>query len=104
MKKTLGLALGSGGSRGVAHIGFLKALEEVGVRPDYITGTSMGAVVGAGYAAGLTVEEMKEAVFRPTSTARSTMCSSKLRSISYLIYILRRECRPRHSAVSQKAL
>lgn len=63
MKKTLGLALGSGGSRGVAHIGFLKALEEVGVHPDYITGTSMGAVVGAGYAAGLTVEEMKEAVF-----------------------------------------
>ena len=62
MKKTLGLALGSGGSRGVAHIGFLKALEEVGVHPDYITGTSMGAVVGAGYAAGLTVEEMKEEV------------------------------------------
>ncbi len=63
MKKTLGLALGSGGSRGVAHIGFLRGLEEVGVKPDFITGTSMGAVVGAGYAAGLTVEEMKEAVF-----------------------------------------
>lgn len=63
MKKTLGLALGSGGSRGVAHIGFLRALEEVGVKPDFITGTSMGAVVGAAYAAGLTVEKMKEAVF-----------------------------------------
>lgn len=63
MKKTLGLALGSGGSRGVAHIGFLKALEEVGVKPDYITGSSMGAVVGAAYAAGLTVEQMKEAVY-----------------------------------------
>ena len=63
MKKTLGLALGSGGSRGVAHIGFLRALEEVGVKPDFITGTSMGAVVGAAYAAGLTVEEMKEATF-----------------------------------------
>ncbi len=61
MKKTLGLALGSGGSRGVAHIGFLRGLEEVGVKPDFITGTSMGAVVGAGYAAGLTVEKMKEA-------------------------------------------
>jgi NTE family protein len=63
LKKTLGLALGSGGSRGVAHIGFLKALEEVGVKPDYITGSSMGAVVGAAYAAGLTVEQMKEAVY-----------------------------------------
>ena len=63
MKKTLGLALGSGGSRGVAHIGFLRALEEVGVKPDFITGSSMGAVVGAAYAAGLTVEEIKEAVF-----------------------------------------
>lgn len=57
------MALGSGGSRGVAHIGFLKALEEVGVKPDYITGSSMGAVVGAAYAAGLTVEQMKEAVY-----------------------------------------
>ena len=63
MKKTLGLALGSGGSRGVAHIGFLKALEEVGVKPDYITGSSMGAVVGAAYSAGMTVEQMKEAAF-----------------------------------------
>ena len=63
MKKTLGLALGAGGSRGVAHIGFLRALEEVGVKPDFITGTSMGAVVGAAYSAGLSVEQMKEAVF-----------------------------------------
>lgn len=63
MKKTLGLALGSGGSRGVAHIGFLRALEEVGVKPDFITGSSMGAVVGAAYSAGLTIEEMKEAAF-----------------------------------------
>ena len=38
MSKTLGLALGSGGSRGVAHVGFLLALEEDGVRPDYISG------------------------------------------------------------------
>ena len=63
MKKTLGLALGSGGSRGVAHIGFLRALEEAGVKPDFITGTSMGAVVGAAYARGLTTEEMKNAVY-----------------------------------------
>lgn len=63
MNKKLGLALGSGGSRGVAHIGFLQALEEVGVTPDYITGISMGAVVGAAYASGMTIEQMKEAVY-----------------------------------------
>ena len=61
-KKTLGFALGSGGSRGVAHIGFLKAMEEAKLKPDFITGCSMGAVVGAGYAAGLTTEEMYKAV------------------------------------------
>ncbi|MDE6690986.1 MAG: patatin-like phospholipase family protein [Clostridia bacterium] len=58
MSKKIGLALGSGGARGVAHLGVIKALEEEGIRPDYITGCSMGSVVGAGYSMGLTVEEM----------------------------------------------
>ena len=62
MRKKLGLALGSGGSRGVAHIGFLKALEENGVKPDLIAGTSMGSVVGAAYASGLSPDDMHEAV------------------------------------------
>ena len=60
--KKLGLALGAGGSRGVAHIGFLKALEEAGIKPDYICGCSMGSVVGAAYASGLSPEEMWKAV------------------------------------------
>ena len=62
MGKTLGLALGSGGSRGVAHVGFLEALEEEGIKPDYIAGCSMGAVVGGCYASGMSVAEMKEVV------------------------------------------
>ncbi|MCM1438178.1 MAG: patatin-like phospholipase family protein [Roseburia sp.] len=62
MSKKIGLALGSGGARGVAHLGVLKALEEEGIRPDYITGCSMGSVVGAGYAEGLSVEEMYDVV------------------------------------------
>lgn len=62
--KTLGLALGAGGSRGVAHIGFLKALEEADVKPDYIVGSSMGSVVGGAYAAGVSLDLMKEAVFK----------------------------------------
>lgn len=64
MSKKIGLALGSGGSRGVAHLGVLKALEEEGIRPDYIAGCSMGSVVGAGYASGLTVEEMFKIVLK----------------------------------------
>lgn len=62
MSKTLGLALGSGGARGVAHVGFLQALEEEGIKPDYIAGCSMGAVVGGCYASGMTVEEMRDIV------------------------------------------
>jgi NTE family protein len=45
----IGLALGSGAARGWAHIGVLRALEEIGVRPDVISGTSVGALVGAAY-------------------------------------------------------
>ena len=59
MSKTLGLALGAGGTRGIAHIGFLKALEEAKIRPDYIAGSSMGSVVGACYAKGISCDEMK---------------------------------------------
>ena len=60
--KKLGIALGAGGSRGVAHVGFLQALEEEGIKPDYITGSSMGAIVGAAYAAGMSAEEIKTVV------------------------------------------
>lgn len=62
MSKKLGLALGSGGARGAAHLGLLQALEEKGIKPSFISGCSMGAVVGAGYASGLSVEELLSAV------------------------------------------
>ena len=48
----VGLALGSGSARGWAHIGVIRALEKAGVRPDIVCGTSIGALVGAAYAAG----------------------------------------------------
>lgn len=48
----VGLALGSGSARGWAHIGVIHALEEAGIRPDLVCGTSIGALVGAAYAAG----------------------------------------------------
>ena len=57
--KKLGLALGSGGARGSAHVGVLRVLEEDGIRPDVIAGTSMGAEVGGAYAAGVGVDELE---------------------------------------------
>jgi len=54
----LGLALGGGGARGAAHIGVLMELERLGIKPDLITGTSIGGMVGALAATGLTTEEM----------------------------------------------
>ena len=59
-KKKLGFALGAGGARGIAHIGFLQAMEEAGIKPDYISGCSMGSIVGMAYASGMPVEKMKD--------------------------------------------
>ena len=49
--KTFALALGGGGARGLAHIAVIEALDEMGVRPTVIAGTSIGALIGAAYAA-----------------------------------------------------
>jgi NTE family protein len=54
------LALGSGGARGFAHIGVIKALEEAGIVPDIVTGSSSGAVVAALYASGRQARELEE--------------------------------------------
>jgi len=51
-KPRIGFALGAGSARGWAHIGAIRALEERGIKPDFICGTSIGALVGAAYAAG----------------------------------------------------
>jgi NTE family protein len=56
----IGLALSGGGARGGAHVGVLKALEELGVEVDYIAGTSMGAIVGGLYASGYSAHEIEE--------------------------------------------
>jgi len=54
----VGLVLSGGGAKGLAHIGVLKTLDSLGVRIDYIAGTSMGAVVGGLYAAGYTGKQL----------------------------------------------
>jgi NTE family protein len=57
--RTLGLALGGGGARGLAHILVLEALDELGVKPALVAGTSIGAIIGAAYASGLTGQEIR---------------------------------------------
>jgi NTE family protein len=55
----IGLALGGGGARGLAHIGALKVLAQAGIQPDYIAGTSIGAIIGAWLALGKPLAELE---------------------------------------------
>lgn len=59
-----GLVLSGGGARGLAHIGVLKALEENGITPDIITGTSMGGMIGAPYALGYDAKTISDFVMK----------------------------------------
>ena len=59
-KYNIGLALSGGGVRGFAHIGALRALEDVGIKPDIIAGVSAGSIVTSFYAAGLSPDEIFE--------------------------------------------
>ena len=54
MKKNykIGIALGGGAARGYAHVGVLKAIDELGIKIDFISGTSIGSFIGAIYASG----------------------------------------------------
>ena len=54
----VGIVLSGGGARGISHLGVLKALEELGVRFDYISGTSVGALIGAFYSQGYSPDEI----------------------------------------------
>lgn len=58
MRKKLGLVLGSGAARGWAHVGVLRGLEEIGLKPDVIAGCSVGALVGGAYLVGA-IEELE---------------------------------------------
>lgn len=64
--KSLGIALGGGSLRGAAHIGVLQVLEENGIRPQYMAGTSSGSLVAACYAAGVSPDELEKVALRLT--------------------------------------
>ena len=56
---SIGLVLGGGGARGLAHILMLEVFDELGIKPKIIAGTSIGAIFGAAYAAGLSAREIR---------------------------------------------
>ncbi len=56
----IGLALGGGAAKGIAHIAMIEALDELGVKPSIIAGTSIGAIVGSNYASGMSGRDMRE--------------------------------------------
>ncbi len=67
-KHKIGLVLGGGGARGLAHVGVLKVIERMGLKIDVIAGTSMGGLVGAMYAGGLPLEEIEAKIIEVAST------------------------------------
>jgi NTE family protein len=73
-RPSIGLALSGGGARGLAHIGVLKVLEREGIPIDCLAGTSMGGVIAAGYAAGMSPQELE----------REAMAKTRLRQLLHL--------------------
>lgn len=76
-KPKIGLTLSGGGMRGIGHIAVLKALEEYHLKPDIISGTSAGSIVGAFYSVGKTPDEMMEIVRSSTFFTRTSFQFSK---------------------------
>jgi len=58
IRPKIGLALSGGGAKGMAHVGVLKVMEEAGLRPDYISGVSMGSIIGGMYAIGYSADSI----------------------------------------------
>lgn len=77
--KRIGLALGGGGVRGIAHIAYIKALEELGLKPCVISGTSSGAIAGAMYAGGMSPDEMLEGIKTLLRLRRKSLAGSTAR-------------------------
>lgn len=77
--KTVGLALGGGGAKGLCHLAFIQALDELGVKPTVIAGTSIGAIIGSFYAAGLSGQEMESILKRNLGDIRRMMDVSLFR-------------------------
>lgn len=70
---TIAIAFGGGGARGLAHIHVIEAMDELGLRPTLITGTSIGSIMGAGWAAGMSGREIRDFVLDTVGTPREVL-------------------------------
>ena len=89
-EQKVGLVLSGGGAKGLAHIGVIKALEEHRIPIDYVTGTSMGAIVGGMYVVGLTPQQMEDLV---NSDQFKNMASGGIER-KYKFYFMKEDLNP----------
>jgi NTE family protein len=66
----IGVALGGGSARGLTHIPYIEAMDELGIKPSVIAGTSIGALIGAGWACGMSGQDIREHAFDVLGTMR----------------------------------
>ncbi len=69
-QRNFSLVLGGGGLKGLAHIGVLQALEEAGLRPSGVVGSSIGSLIAAAWAAGRSVDFMRDRALAPEAPGR----------------------------------
>ncbi|WP_127144789.1 patatin-like phospholipase family protein [Pelagibacterium montanilacus] len=84
----IGIALGGGSARGLAHIPFIEAMDEMGLRPASIAGTSIGALIGSGWAAGLEGRVIRELAYDMLGSMNSLfgrLLSTHMRSIKQVL-------------------
>lgn len=93
----IGLALSGGAAKGLAHIGVIKAIEEAGIQVDFISGSSMGALVGAAYASGVPIDTLEKVaigtdlktvakLFRPGLSPSGFVDGKKVKEFLYTLY------------------
>ena len=84
----IGVALGGGSARGLTHIPYIEAMDELGLRPSVISGTSIGALIGAGWAAGMTGKELREHSYEVLGTMRAIatkLWATQIRGLSGIL-------------------
>jgi len=67
----IGVAVGGGSARGLTHIPYIEAMDELGLTPSVSAGTSIGALIGSGWAAGMSGKELREHSFEVLGTLRT---------------------------------
>lgn len=86
----IGVALGGGSARGLTHIPYIEAMDEMGLRPAVISGTSIGALIGAGWANGMTGAELRDFSFSALGTVKDIagrLWGAQIRNIGNLLKV-----------------